>query len=350
MNDALESHVASEEHGDAITVTDAVEPQPEAVASMAAEGTEAQPDPPDGVAAGPDRPDAVAPEPDSTDGVSADRVDGVDERDLLDKLAAAMLAAAEQERERIVATATERATAHITAIHARAATEGDDLRREAKDDQKRIDDWSSSEIARIRAEARRRGDDRRRELEERLREHDASVEAEIGRVGEAIAAYEARLDVFFTELRESTDAEHIAQRASTLPRLPDLEVLAHANTESEHVAATPETSDGDPGERGVVESLNEQRSDVVAAEPAPDPTAATPTVDEVKVEAETARGTDANASPEQADDRPVDVAVAPAEPRQHRGRLGLFRTIVPWASDDDQDTSAAGTGSIDQRH
>jgi uncharacterized protein YicC (UPF0701 family) len=280
-----------------------------------------------------------------------------DDPDLLAELATAMHAAAERERERIEASVTDRLVAHLDGVRQRASGEGNELKRDAEADIKRIDDWASTEIARIRVEARRRTDERRDELAGHLRQHEERVEAEIAQVAEAIAAYRLHLDDFFADLRESVDPSDIAQRAAALPPMPDLDdlnatadtdALAGPEIEAPAAADTAGSSDSDrsddeDGSDGADGVGPEDRAPIpVMVRPTPT-TPVTAVVVGAEPVAEAAKFDEAPATEPEAEGTQAGVSAAVAQPRHSRGPLRFLRTIAGWSGDSEGDTTTAST-------
>ncbi|MEJ7695776.1 MAG: hypothetical protein WKF78_03920 [Candidatus Limnocylindrales bacterium] len=100
---------------------------------------------------------------------------------LMADLARAMQVAAEAARTDTLARLSDDVKAHIEAIHAQAATDATDLRKQADDDVAAIRDRSKAEIARIRDETEGRITQRKLALDEEIEDHNATVEHRIER-------------------------------------------------------------------------------------------------------------------------------------------------------------------------
>jgi hypothetical protein len=169
----------------------------------------------------------------------------------LAELTRAMQAAAEQERERIVAIVADDAVGEVDEARRRAAVEAEELRRLAEEDMGRIQAWSADETERIRREASQRTDERRRDLEEYLAQHESIIATEIEAIGVGVRDYRSMLDQFFDELLGATDPAQIARRAGSLPALPDLESIrgvARASAVARFANAPQDAADEPVGE------------------------------------------------------------------------------------------------------
>jgi hypothetical protein len=152
---------------------------------------------------------------------------------LLSEIARAMQVAAQQERERIVASVGEDETAQIEKIDLRAAAESDELKRCAEEDVRLVNAWREDQIQRLRQDAERQIDDRRSRLGESLTHHGSLIQTEMQSVQVAVQGYRASLDAFFDRLSQERDPSTIARLAGTLPDPPDLhEARADARSDA----------------------------------------------------------------------------------------------------------------------
>ncbi len=152
---------------------------------------------------------------------------------MLDELARAMLVAAEQERDRLVASVGDEADAQVRKVRGRAITEASELKRQADEDADEIHARAVAEIARSRRRAERRIVVRRGRLERHLIGHAEIIEQEIERVDHAVEAYGRELDGYFGRLRGQRDPGEIVRLAEALPATPDFDALrAEARAEA----------------------------------------------------------------------------------------------------------------------
>jgi hypothetical protein len=171
----------------------------------------------------------------------------------LAELTRVMQAAAEQERERIVAIIADEAAGEVDKARRRGAVEAEELRRLAEEDMGRIQAWSADETERIRREASQRTDERRKDLDEYLAQHESIITTEIEAIGVGVRDYRSTLDQFFDELRGATDPAQIARHAGSLPALPDLESIrgvARANAVGSFMNAPQDVAD-EPADAGI---------------------------------------------------------------------------------------------------
>jgi hypothetical protein len=152
---------------------------------------------------------------------------------LLDELARAMLVAATQERDRLLASVEHEAEAQVRKVRGRAIAEASELKRQAEEDADEIHARTVAEIERIRRRAERRIGVRRGRLERHLIGHAEVIEHEIDRVDHAVEAYGRELDGYFVGLRAQRDPGEIVRLAEALPATPDFDALrAEARAEA----------------------------------------------------------------------------------------------------------------------
>jgi len=144
----------------------------------------------------------------------------------LHEIARTMQAAADREREQIVAEIANSLGAHVEKVRSSASTEADELKRLAEEDVDHIREWSAAEVERLRRETESRIGARREDLDRHLRQHDTLVEREISRAGEAVEEYRAELDRFVGRLASEQEPTEIARLASLLPEPPRVEEIA----------------------------------------------------------------------------------------------------------------------------
>jgi hypothetical protein len=139
-------------------------------------------------------------------------------------LTKAMQTAAESARAEAIVRLQAEAKAAVEQIHARSATEANDLRRQADDDVAAIREWSKQEIARIREETDERIAGRKRRLESDIEEHAGLIERQIERVQGQVGGFEAEMADFFERLLGEEDPTRFASLAENLPEAPILDV------------------------------------------------------------------------------------------------------------------------------
>jgi hypothetical protein len=144
----------------------------------------------------------------------------------LQEIARTMQAAADREREQIVAEIADSLGAHVEKVRSRASTEADELKRLAEEDVEHIREWSAAEVERLRRETESRIGARREDLDRHLRQHDTLVEREIFLAGEAVEEYRAELDRFVGRVASEQEPTEIARLASLLPEPPRVEEIA----------------------------------------------------------------------------------------------------------------------------
>lgn len=137
-------------------------------------------------------------------------------------LVKAMREAAVASRSETTARLAAEASARVEAIRARATTEATGLRKRADEDVSAFRDWSKAEMARVRQQTEDRIDARKAELAGEIERHSASVDRLVAEVETTVAAFEADMDRFFTELLAENDPAALAQLAEQAPDPPDL--------------------------------------------------------------------------------------------------------------------------------
>jgi len=162
---------------------------------------------------------------------------------LLADLVRAMRAAAEESRAATLDSFRQDAKAFVEGVHARSATEIEQLRRLADDDITAIKEWSKAEIARIRAETDERTSGRKQELELSLEGHAALIEREVHNMQARISAYEAKMDAFFGGLEGVEDPGEFAALAARMPDPPALEPADDAERQETLAALVRETAE-----------------------------------------------------------------------------------------------------------
>jgi hypothetical protein len=136
-------------------------------------------------------------------------------------LVKAMREAAVASREETTARLAAEATARVQAIRARATTEAAELRKRADDDVSAIRESSKAEMARLRQETENRIETRRAELAAEAERHSAGVDRLADEVQTTVAAFEADMDRFFTQLLAESDPARLATLAEQAPDPPD---------------------------------------------------------------------------------------------------------------------------------
>jgi F0F1-type ATP synthase membrane subunit b/b' len=159
-------------------------------------------------------------------------------------LTKAMQAAAGAEREETLELFRLEAKSVVETIHARSATEADELRKRADDDVASIREWSKQEIARIREETDRRISARKTDLTDEIDDHAARIEREIERVHALVGEYEGQMEAFFEALLAETDPTRFAALAASMPEPPAFDSSAAAPPNAAAAASTPEPATG----------------------------------------------------------------------------------------------------------
>jgi len=131
-----------------------------------------------------------------------------------------MQVAAEAARTDTLARLSQDVKAHIEAIHAQAATDATDLRKQADDDVVAIRDRSKAEIARIRDETEGRITQRKLALDGEIEDYNAAVEHRIEAVQASVATFTLEMAGFFAALLAETDPTRLAGMAEALPEPP----------------------------------------------------------------------------------------------------------------------------------
>ncbi len=139
---------------------------------------------------------------------------------LMADLASAMQVAAEAARTDTLARLSQDVKAHIEAVHAQAATDATDLRKQADDDVVAIRDRSKAEISRIRDETEGRITQRKLALDGEIEDYNAAVEHRIEAVQARVATFELEMAEFFAALLAETDPTRVAGMAEALPEPP----------------------------------------------------------------------------------------------------------------------------------
>jgi hypothetical protein len=174
----------------------------------------------------PDPVAAATEEPDSGTATVPDAVGRLPS--FLDEIANGMQAAADREREQIVAETTNSLDAHVEHIRERASAEVDELKRLADEDMRQIRESAAVETERLGRETENRVAGRREDLERHLRQHSALIEREIAGVRAAVEEYQTELARFFGLLSDARDPSEIADVARSLPEPPRVEEIATA--------------------------------------------------------------------------------------------------------------------------
>ena len=138
-------------------------------------------------------------------------------------LTKAMQATAEAARDETMERFAGEAKAASERVHADAAEEVTDLRRNADDDVAAIRDWSKGEISRIREETETKISARKADLEGELEAHAGVVERRIERVSVAVTAFEQEMQTFFERLLAEDDPSAFATMAERIPEPPSLD-------------------------------------------------------------------------------------------------------------------------------
>ncbi len=155
------------------------------------------------------------------------RVDGesrLPRRDnpLVAGLVKAMREAAIASRAETTARLEAEAQARIESIRARATDEAAGLRKKADEDVSAIREWSKAEVARVRQETDERIEARRTALAGETGRHAESVDRLVDEVQTTVAAFEADMEKFFTQLLAEDDPGRLATLAEQAPDPPDL--------------------------------------------------------------------------------------------------------------------------------
>jgi hypothetical protein len=195
-------------------------------------------------------------------GAGAPGADGKSTR-FVAELVRAMQAAAEQNRDGLMAQFRSDSKTFLERVTERAGVEANELRRVADEDLAAIREWSKAEIARIKAESDERVAERRNDLNRQLEEHTSLVELQMQKLRARIQGFEDEMERFFARVNSEQDPSALAATAQAMPQPPDLpttdaEVRAEALTE---LARGPE-----PMPTAVADAVEERAS--IQAEPA----------------------------------------------------------------------------------
>ena len=156
----------------------------------------------------------------------------------MEELTKAMRVAAENAREETLERFRVDAKSAIESIHARSATDADDLRRAAEADIAVIRATLQDEITRIRADADRQIADREAGLEGAIEGQAARIEARLERVQLRVATFESEMTAFFDRILSEDDPAQFAAYAQNLPDSPNLEAdLDAAELHATHTGA-----------------------------------------------------------------------------------------------------------------
>ncbi len=137
-------------------------------------------------------------------------------------LVKAMREAAIASREETTTRVHAEAAARVEAIREAATAEAAELRKRADEDIAGIREWSKTEIARLRQETEERIDSRRTELTAQTKGHEVGIERHVEQVQSTVAAFEADMEQFFTQLLAENDPARLASLAEKAPEPPDL--------------------------------------------------------------------------------------------------------------------------------
>lgn len=151
-------------------------------------------------------------------------------RDLLRELVTAMRRVADDAREVDLRDLRPRVDERLARFRTEAAERAAELRQQADADVTDIGEWARTEAERIKAESEARVGARRKELEEQLATAERQVSDGTEEVRRRVAEYERSLDAFFTQLGDITDPAAFAAAAKEMPRPPEIEEVAGADT------------------------------------------------------------------------------------------------------------------------
>jgi hypothetical protein len=138
------------------------------------------------------------------------------------ELVRAMQAAAEQNRDSVMAQFRSDSKTFLESITERAGVEANELRRIADEDLAAVREWSKSEIARIKSESDERVAERRSDLNRQLEEHTSLVELQMQKLRARIQRFEDEMEQFFTRVNAEQDPSALAATAQGMPEPPDL--------------------------------------------------------------------------------------------------------------------------------
>jgi hypothetical protein len=138
------------------------------------------------------------------------------------ELVRAMQAAAEQNRDAVMAQFRSDSKTFLESVTERAGVEANELRRVADEDLAAIREWSKAEIARIKAESDERVAERRSDLNRQLEEHTSLVELQMQKLRARIQGFEDEMERFFAKVNSEQDPRALAATAQGMPEPPDL--------------------------------------------------------------------------------------------------------------------------------
>jgi hypothetical protein len=168
--------------------------------------------------------ETVVNEADSTD-TAAQTGSEDTETTFLSELARAMQATVASERLRMENEIEQRRAALVAEIRTRQGSEADRMRELAAEELTAIDAWAKAERDRIRLERDKRAAALDEDLATSLADHTKQIDAQIERAEAAVATYRSDVDAFFADLDNETDVVALAQRATTRPAFPDLNLI-----------------------------------------------------------------------------------------------------------------------------
>ncbi|MGH2408255.1 MAG: hypothetical protein ACRDF7_09280 [Candidatus Limnocylindrales bacterium] len=133
-----------------------------------------------------------------------------------------MRAAAEENRNSMLAACREDAEASITGLQVRSAAESETLRRVAANEITAIADYAKAEVERITVEADEAIAARRARLGQGLEEQTTRDDLAVDTIRSRVAAFEAAMTAFFGRLGQVADAGEFAALTAQLPEPPKL--------------------------------------------------------------------------------------------------------------------------------
>jgi len=186
---------------------------------------------------------ATGPEQDADETVTESPTTADEDRStFLSELADAMQTIVAAERARVADEAEARRQTWLDLAHSRDEIEVDRLRTVATNDTKAIDTWVEVETKRIQREGERRRKEVQEDLTTNLETHRSTFDSAIDRVEQAIAAYRADVDQFFSGFDGVKNPVAIAGRATERPEFPTLEPVPDTVASQASAAAELETS------------------------------------------------------------------------------------------------------------
>ena len=173
-----------------------------------------------------------------------------DRSTFLSELADAMQTIVSAERARVADEAEARRQAWLDLAHTRDTAEVERLTTVATNDTKAIETWVEVETKRIQREGERRRKEVQEDLTTNLATHRSTFDTATERVEQAIAAYRADVDQFFSGFDGVKNPVAIAGRATERPEFPALEAVpettgSQATAAADAEAAAGEASDDD---------------------------------------------------------------------------------------------------------